>query len=121
MTDLLLSDADIASMRATLERTLPDSAVIKRDTQVPDGAGGYTVTTATVATVACRVSMASGRELDVAGRLSAVGTWTVTLPALTDVKAADRIEIGSRVLEVTLPLRPRSWELSRRVFCTETL
>ena len=118
---MLLSAVEIAEMRITLNRTLPDTAPIERDTQVSDGAGGYTVTTATSAAVACRVAMASGREVTIAGRLDAVGTWTITMPALTDVAAPDRIRIGSRTFEVVLPLRPRSWELSRRVVCLEIL
>jgi head-tail adaptor len=118
---LLLSDAQIASMRTTLERTLPDTAVIQRPTQVSDGGGGYTETWPTVATVACRVAQPSGGEQVIADKLDAVGTWTITLPALTDVAAADKIMVGSRIFMVALPLRPRSWELSRRVLVTETL
>lgn len=118
---LLLSDADIAAMRTTLNRTLPDTATIKRDTQVSDGAGGYTVTTATSDPVACRVAPSNGREQTIAGRLDAVGTWTITLPANTDVTSKDRIAVGSRTFEVVLPLRPRSWELSRRVVGEEIL
>ena len=118
---LLLTGAEIADMRSTLNRTLPDTAVISRPTQVVDAAGGFTQTWATVATVACRVAVASGGEQVIAGKLDAVGTWTITLPALTDVAAADRIAVGSRTFEVGLPLRPRSWELSRRVLVTETL
>lgn len=118
---LLLSNGQIASMRTTLERTLPDTAVVSRPTNVSDGAGGWTQTWATVATVACRVAVPSGGEVVIAGKLDAVGTWTITLPALTDVAAADRIAVGARTFEVSLVLRPRSWELSRRVLCTETL
>lgn len=108
-------------MRATLNRTLPDTATIEHDTQVADGAGGFTVTTATSAAVACRVAPSNGREQTIAGRLDAVGTWTLTFPAGTAVLAPDRVKVGTRTFEVVLPLRPRSWELSRRVVCTETL
>ena len=119
---LLLTDTQIASMRTTLERTLPDTATIEHDTMGSDGAGGQIVTgTATTGPFACRVAVPSGQEEVIAGKLDAVGTWTITLPALTDVAAADRIVIGSRTFQVALPLRPRSWELSRRVLCTETL
>jgi len=119
---MLLSSAELADMRATLNRTLPDSATIRHDTTISDGAGGQTVTgTTTTGPFACRVAVPSGDERVVAGKLDAIGTWTITLPALTDVSATDRILIGSRTFEVSLPLRPRSWELSRRVLCTETL
>lgn len=118
---MLLSSSEIAAMRADLNWMLPDTALIERPTQVSDTSGGYTETWATVATVACRVAVPSGGEEVIAGKLDAVGTWTITLPALTDVAAADRITVGTRVFQVALPLRPRSWELSRRVLVTETL
>lgn len=123
---LLLTDPEIADMRATLERTLPDIAVVTADTQVPDGAGGYTTTQSDGEPVACRVAPASGREATIAGRLDAVGTWTITLPANTPVAAPNRIYVDAvgvpvREFEVVLPLRPRSWELSRRVVCLEIL
>lgn len=119
---VLLSPTEISSMRADLERMMPDSATIQRDTLASDGSGGQSVaSTATTGPFACRVALASGQEEVIAGRLDAVGTWTITLPALTDVAAGDRILIGSRTFEVKLPLRPRSWELSRRVLVTETL
>lgn len=117
----LLSTAEIASMRTTLNRTLPDSATIERDTDVSDGSGGQTVTTATTGPFACRVAVPSGQEQVIAGKLDAVGIWTITLPAGTDVAARDRIIVGSRTFAVTLPLRPRSWQLSCRVLCTETI
>lgn len=119
---MLLSAAELASMRSTLNRTLPDTATIQRDVVGSDGSGGQTVTSiTTTGAFACRVAVAAGREEVIAGKLDAVGTWTITLPALTDIAAGDRIVIGSRTFEVSLPLRPRSWELSRRVLCTETL
>ena len=118
---MLLSTADLTRMRAVLNRTLPDTATIERDTRVSDGSGGYTVTTATTGPFACRVAVPSGKEQVIAGKLDAVGTWTITLPAGTDVGAGDRIKVGSRTFDVTIPLRPRSWELSRRVLATETL
>lgn len=123
---MLLSAADLASMRATLNRTLPDTATIQRDTLGSDGSGGQTVSsTATTGPFACRVAATASTtqrgEQVIAGKLDAVGVWTITLPAGTDVKATDRILIGSRTFDVTLPLRPRSWQLSCRVLCTETI
>lgn len=119
---MLLSAAEIAAMRADLNRMMPDSATIQRDTIGSDGSGGQTVTgTTTTGPFACRVAVASGKEEVIAGKLDAVGSWTITMPAGTDVLAGDRILIGSRTFEVSIPLRPRSWQLSCRVLCTETL
>ena len=107
-------------MRSTLEASLPDTAQVQRKTLVSDGAGGYTESWSTVATVACRVSP-SGRspeERVIAERLAATSVWTITLPALTDVTVADRIVVGARTFEVVGVLA-RTEEISRRVVCTE--
>lgn len=117
----MLSTAQLDSMRVTLDESLPDTAVVKRDTLTSDGAGGYTTSEATVATVACRVAPSGGREAVIAGRLDAVATWTLTLPALTDVTAKDRIVVGTRTFEIAAVLDPRSWEIGRRVLCVEIL
>jgi len=117
----MLSAAQLSAMRSTLVASLPDTAVVKRDTLTPDGAGGWTTSEATVATVAGRVSPSGGRESVVAGKLDAVTTWTITLPALTDVTAKDRIVVGSRTFEVAAVLDPRSWEIGRRVLAVEIL
>ena len=108
-------------MRATLDASLPDTATVSRDTEVSDGAGGWTVTTATSGPVACRVAPAGGREAVIAGKLDSVAAWTITLPALTDVTAKDRIVVGARTFEVAAVLGPRSWEIARRVLCLEIL
>ena len=123
----MIDARDMAGMRATLDASLPDTAVVTRDTQVPDGAGGYTVTSVDASPVPCRVAPASGREVTIAGRLDAVGTWTLTLPAETDVRSPDRVYVnavgvaGIREFEVVLPLGPRSFEIGRRVVCLEIL
>jgi SPP1 family predicted phage head-tail adaptor len=117
----MLSAGQLASMRSTLNASLPDTAAVHRDTLSSDSAGGYTTSAATVATVACRVSPSGGRESVVAGKVDAVSTWTITLPALTDVTAKDRLIVGSRTFEVAAVLDPRSWEIGRRVLCVEIL
>lgn len=119
----MISTAALAAMRTALEASLPDSATIRRNTQTSDSAGGKTDSWADLATVACRVSP-SGRapeERVIAERIGSVGLWTVTLPALTGITARDRLLIGTRTLEVVALLAPRSWELCRRVVCSEVV
>ncbi len=116
----MITTDELASMRATLTASLPDSCAIQRVSQVSDGAGGYTESWATVATVACRVSP-SGRQPEeraIADRLSATVSYTVTLPALTDVTTRDRLVIGGRSFEIQGVLS-RTNEISRRCVCTE--
>ncbi len=118
----MLSDADLAAMRSTLNSSLPDTAQVQRKSLTSDGAGGFTETWATVATMACRVAPSgqSPQERVIAERLTAMSTWTVTLPAGTDVQPADRVVVGSRTFEVVAALA-RSEEIARRIVCTEVL
>ena len=116
----MISDAELEAMRATLDESLPDSCQIRRATLASDGAGNMVPTWATVATVACRKSPSGNTpaERAVAERVASENPWTVTLPAGTDVRPADRLLIGSDTLEVVAPIA-RSWEISRRVVCVE--
>jgi len=118
----MLSATELAAMRSTLNDSLPDTAQVRRKSLTSDGAGGYTESWSTVAAVACRVAPSgqSPQERVIAERLTATAIWTVTLPAGTDVRPADRIVVGSRAFEVVGVLA-RSYELARRVVCTEAL
>lgn len=115
----MLSTAQIAGMRATANAAMPDTAAISRVTRTSDGAGGYTEAWTTIATVACRIASTGGAEADVAAKLTATTTATVTLPALTDVAPADRLVVGSRTFEVLAVLSARSWEIARRILAVE--
>lgn len=109
-------------MRDTLESSLPDTCTISRASSAADALGGQTLTWSTIATVACRVSPTSGvsgREDTRAARDTAVAPWMVTLPALTDVTAADRIVFGARTFEVLDVAARMSWELDTRCACQE--
>lgn len=119
----MLSTADLAALRAEFNQSLPDTAQVQRVTRQSDGAGGSTETWTTIATVACRVSPMGNLPVEraIADRLTGVQFWAVTLPAATDITAADRIVSGGRTFEVVGVLAPRTWELARRVVCTEAL
>ncbi len=118
----MLSATDLAAMRSTVDASLPDVAQVQRRTLTSDGAGGYTESWNTVATVACRVAPSgqSPQERVIAERLTATSVWTITLPAETDVRPADRLLVGTRTFEVAGVLA-RSEEIARRVICTEVL
>ncbi len=106
-------------MRATLDASLPDSAVIWRPARVPDGQGGGSTSWAEAGTYPARIGPTGGAESVIAAKLTATTTWTVTLPASTDVRPEDEIAIGVRRLKVAAVLAPRTWEVSRRVLCME--
>lgn len=82
---------------------LKDSLVWKRATRTADGAGGHTQSFTAVATVRGRVSQASQRDLDIAGKSRAEVTHAIYLPAGTAVKVADRFVWSSRTFEVKVP------------------
>ena len=118
----MLTAAELTAMRATLNASLPDTCEISRVTLEPDGAGGQTETWETIVTVACRVAPSgrSPQERVIAERLSNESTWTLTLPAETDVQAGDRIVVGTRTFRVAGVLT-RSFETARRVVCSEVV
>lgn len=121
----MLSASELASMRSTLNSSLPDGGTVYRYTGAADGQGGETQTFAAVGTAACRISpardLASSATEPVAGdKLTSVTEWIVTFPQGTDVLAADQVRSGGRTFEVVGALA-RSWELGRRVRAVEVL
>jgi head-tail adaptor len=117
----MLSPAELASMRATLLASLPDTAQVQRTTRTSDGMGGTIDTWTTVATVACRVSPSNTTPTEqvVAARVHDRVLWTLTLPAGTNVRSDDRVLVGSRTFEVLGVLAPRSYALATRVVAVE--
>lgn len=124
----MLSDADIAGMRSTLNTLLPDTATISRKTTANVG-GEETESWASIATgVACRIAPIGGGEAGAGGGQSgAVGgrvvdetTHIVTLAAGTDIEEADRVAIDGATYDVTLVRKRGAWELTRRVEVRET-
>lgn len=107
-------------MRAELAASLPETAQLQLRTLTPDGAGGFSESWTTVATVGCRVSPSGSQpqERVFADRAGGVSTWTITLPALTAIDLADRLIVGARTFEV-VGVIARSQEIGRRVVCAE--
>ena len=121
----MLTSSELSAMQTTLDASLPDTGVIQRLTTAPDGQGGVVETWAAVGTAACRVSPQFGfvrygsAERIEGQRLTEVDYWTVTFPDGTDVDTDDRIVTSGRTLEAVAVMAPRSWELCRRLVCTE--
>lgn len=121
----LLSSAQITSMRTTADLALPDTVVISRRTTASDGAGGWTETWATSATVAGRLMpkyQISGTEGQAAGQVQAEATWALTLPAGTDLRAGDRVVVAGRTFEVQALLSAGvAWRISVRADVREVV
>ncbi|WWT39947.1 head-tail adaptor [Microcystis phage Mae-JY09] len=113
----MLSAADIAGMRDTLDASLPGTAVIHRATYASDNQGGSTATWAAVGTAIARISPSTrqGVEPVSGGGLSAESDWVGTLPDGTDITVRDRLVHGGLTYEVLDTDRARTWDLCVRV------
>ena len=115
-------------MRTEAQTLMPDSCAVVRTTNVSDGQGGFTETTATVGTYACNAAsgpyMRFGAERVAAGQITPVGIVFLSLPHDADVKAADRIAwtkagAGSATTMEVTQAGSRSWAVNLRVACKE--
>ncbi|AZF90297.1 MAG: head-tail joining protein [Phage 5P_3] len=95
----MMDAADLTWMRAAQAATMTTACTVRRTTNTADGLGGQTPSTASVATT-CRLAPTGGQELEIAARLTALTTVTITLPYNTDVLAGDEIVIGAVVYRV---------------------
>jgi head-tail adaptor len=114
----ILTSDDLEIARTAQELFLPTACTISRRTLTAVGDGTFTESTATTATV-CRDVPTSGRELEIAARLTTKLARTVTLPHDADVRAEDRIVIGTRTLDVLAVLSGGSYITALRVLCAE--
>ena len=112
------SAAELVQMQVEVNSALPSSGTIKHVTRVSDGAGGYTETWATVATVNCRIdalnAMRDSQTLRVyAARLGERQANWICFPAGTDVQEGDEVTVDSVVYEV-MGILVEGWELVRQ-------
>lgn len=114
----MLSATEVAAMRTIQGEALPDTCSRERVTLTADGTGGHTQKTDTQS-YACRVAPTSGRDLEIAARLTSAVTFTVTLPWDADVISEDALLIGGRRLEVIAPLVGGAWQTALRVLAVE--
>lgn len=111
--ELTLARTDAASL-------LTDSCAISRPTFTPNDSGGGSNNYTTVATVGCRIGPLTSAEVLRGGANTETTDVAVTLPANTDVRAADRLVTGGRTYEVT-GITDRTDELLRRVSARESV
>lgn len=118
----MLSTADLTALRAAQEAAMPETVTIYRLTLSDNGAGGFSESWGTASTVSGRIGPYNRQASEgvVAERLAGRAGYTVTLPALTDVREADRLVVGTRTFEVVWVIR-RTYETARVVICAEVL
>ena len=115
----MLTDAELAAMRAAQNETLPDVCIRERPVLIANGAGGHTEGEPKTQQYMCRVAATGGRDLEVAARLTTERTLTVTLPYDADVVSSDRLRVGDRQLQVIAPLAGGTWMTALRVLAVE--
>ena len=117
----MLRDIDLALLRETQERALPETCDRIRVVYGDDGIGGRTeVGTSILLGIPCRRTVASWpRDILRSGGVAIRVTKIVTLPHGTDVEEADRLEIGGSAYEVVGFLSVGAWETALRCGCVE--
>lgn len=93
---------------------LADRGSIQQRVSVDDAGGGVTQTwTVTETGVPCRIAPLSGTRGMTAERIDERSTHTVTVPAGTDITAADRFDIDDRGTYEVTAARERTNERTR--------
>jgi hypothetical protein len=113
----LLTDDEIAGMRATAGAALPDTAIVQAKAFVSDGGGGGSTGWTASGTLPCRISPVTGSgsdEREAGDRISANAEFVVTLPVDAVVSTEHRLVIAGDVYNVEA-VRTRSWNLTTRV------
>ena len=111
---MTLTDAELDSMRSSLEELLPGTCVILAGTLTPDGAGGFTSTWGTASTVACRLDPIKGYEQLSGGAVSAYQRYRLTLPHDAALTAGARVRIGTLDYNVLGVTPQDNWKLDQR-------
>lgn len=108
-------------LRTLANRWLKDTCTIRRATGTYDGDGNSESFADLATNVVCslqRYDAAPTEAVGPRGGVMAVSTWRIRVPAGQDVKATDRIVIGSRTFEVQ-GVEAKTFEVRRTVYCAE--
>ena len=114
----MLTSVELASLRATQEEALSETATVVRSTLTSDGAGGYTRAALSTATYACRVSSRGvPSEFLEAGLAKGSVYVMITLPQDADVKRTDKLTVDGLTYEVAGFASGGGWETAKRAVC----
>lgn len=111
----MLTESELASMRAHLDLSLAGTAVISTAAWVSDGGGGGTTTYTPAGTVDCRIAPAPSAEAVTGARLQPDTEVMITVPRGTTIDHDARVTHDGVTYAVTALRAPRTWEISRRV------
>lgn len=113
---------DLELLEEVVSEFSVSTCTIKRPVRSSDGKGGYSSSgsdAAVASNISCRVANPSGREKEIAAKLSSAVNYTVTLPVGTAIQTRDYILVGSRRFEVHAVLTPISDPIRVKVLCSE--
>lgn len=118
----MLNDAELAALRADMLDLMPDSCVIQRPTATVGSAGFAAKTYSAVGTTACRLDPLK-KQLDkevIAMQETTAYYRQLTVPYDTDLRAEDKVVIGTRSYEVRQLDDDHSLRAVRRAVVVET-
>lgn len=110
----MISDAELEILKADSIPAWPDKATILRNTSV-NGAGGSSSDYLPVGTTICRLTTSlttTPSEVEIAAELASVTHWMLNVPADTDIKPSDRVQVQGITFEVVGGYKAASWNIS---------
>lgn len=116
MPNLGLAARTLALMRAQATQLLPDTCTIQSVSRSSDGAGGWSETWSTLATVACRLDpLKQQAQPDVvAGREAIIVPRQLTVPWDAPIDVDRRVVVGSETYEIRELVDDHAWRVCRR-------
>lgn len=101
---------------------LPDTCIVSRPNRVPDGMGGFTDGPPTEATYPCRLASGGIPDQYLAAE-SVLGrqVWMLTLPAGTDIRSGDDVEVNGAPMQVQGLASGGEMETAVRAVCVEVV
>ena len=111
----MLSNAELAAIRADIAALLPDTGVILSVTRTPTSTGGFTEAWGTVTTTAYRLDPLRGQMAQAGGALEPYHTFVLTLPYDAVITTANRFQdAAGKQYSVTGVDSVKSWTSSVR-------
>ena len=110
----MLTADELASMRETLNDSLPGTAIVQTRSFVSDGGGGGTTSWVAAGTFDCRISPTGGVEDDLGDKVHPETEYILTLPATASIDNDAQVVTGGGTFAVVEVAEPRSWEISTR-------
>lgn len=117
----MLTDAELAAIRAQRAANLPGLVDVRRRAETIDSTGQAVAGYTTTAAVPCRLAPAGtqGGVGRVAARLQTTSAWSATFGYGTDVQIGDQLVAGGKALTVIEVLGGQARETARVAVCEE--